>query len=458
MTSDPGFDRQLQKLLHDVLDRESGPHAAWIDSPAARTVADPMRRRARRWPLRMLAVAAILLIGAGALIAGGWLSERPPRIGGFAPGPTLTHPRLGHTATLLQDGRFLIAGGSNQREAELLDPDGGPEPAGTLLGDVADGTATLLSDGRVLVVGAGESVTAELWDPRTLRFEAAGILPGRRDLHTATLLSDGRVLIAGGLDDGGGQSALLSWDPTSRSFSEVGALRRPRWNHTATRLRDGRVLVVGGADPCSGATAEIVSPDGQSTMLTGSPVEALGGRTATLLDDGRVLTAGGTVPGGTGPGTTIATAELWDPSTGTFSRTGSMNDARADHTATLLPDGRVLVIGGFHNSDLRGSLDLATSEIWDPASGTFSPSGSLTEARWGHTSSLLTDGRVIVIASWMRSGPHDTTEIWDADLDGSVASPSAVPGTPAPAATPPPVASEPSGGAESSPPAPTCPS
>ncbi|MFV2063468.1 MAG: kelch repeat-containing protein, partial [Chloroflexota bacterium] len=120
----------------------------------------------------------------------------------------------------------------------------------------------------------------------------------------------------------------------------------------------------------------------------GSLAEARGVHTATLLPDGRVL-----VVGGGGDGDLLASAEIWDPVTASFGPAGSLGDARHSHTATLLPDGRVLVVGG-GGSD--GGV-LAAAEVWDPATASFAPAGSLAEARILHTATLLPDGRVLVV-------------------------------------------------------------
>ena len=170
-------------------------------------------------------------------------------------------------------------------------------------------------------------------------------------------LGDGRVLIVGG------PAAAEIWDPATGMFQPAGELREARWWPTATLLQGDQVLVTGGG---SGA----------------------------VFGEGH------------GP---LASAELWDPATMTFSPAGDMSEGRLHHTATLLPDGRVLVIGS-------GGPDapLASAEFWDPATATFSPAPSLAQARGGHTASLLDDGRVLVTGGY---GPGEvslaSTEIWD---------------------------------------------
>jgi N-acetylneuraminic acid mutarotase len=209
--------------------------------------------------------------------------------------------------------------------------------------------------------------------------------------HTATLLSDGRVLVAGGGQCRGrlGDTCIIPtktaelYDPASGSWTRTGNMNFGRIAHTATLLNDGRVLVAGGWY----TTAELYDRASGTWTATSSMTAERYGHTATLLSDARVLVAGGYG----------VTAELFDPSTGTWTITGFMADAREGHTATLLTSGRVLVTGsGPQISDADDWPALATAEEYDPASGTWGSRTFMSTGRDRHTATLLNDGSVLV--------------------------------------------------------------
>jgi hypothetical protein len=188
--------------------------------------------------------------------------------------------------------------------------------------------------------------------------------------------------------------------PTARpagTLEATGAMNPALSQTVAVRLADGRVLITGGREGRSnGVTllrsqaAEIYDPNGGVFTPTGSMADPRAGHTATLLNDGRVLVVGG-IDAGDGFDN-LATAELYDPATGQFTPTGSLAQGRAHQTATLLDDGRVLIAGGYGG----GTLSLKSAEIYDPATGKFTATGSMTVARRDATATLLVDGRVLI--------------------------------------------------------------
>ena len=235
---------------------------------------------------------------------------------------------------------------------------------------------------------------------------ATGGMAAGRTAHTATRLANGKVLIAGGLDTGTSldnplASALL-YDPTTGTFTPTGSMATPRFRHSATLLPNGKVLIGGGVTTGSGGicinSAELFDPaanNGTGAFTSaGSMVAFRADFTATLLPNGKVLMTGGSCTGGT-------SAELWDPAAnngnGGFISTGSMSTIRVSHTATLLPNGNVLVTGG---TDTIAGIRLASAEIFDPAgnhgAGAFSATGSMATARGAHQATALPGGEVLV--------------------------------------------------------------
>ena len=319
--------------------------------------------------------------------------------GAFTPTGEMTTARLWHTATLLRDGKVLIAGGvtgsvdSITATAELYDPVAGMFAAtGDMTTPRRSHTATLLPDGRVLIAGGrtavGSIYSAELYDPSTGTFTATGNMITAQSAHTATLLGNGKVLIAGDARARVARAEL--YDPASGTFSTTGTYASTNLVSTdnvccpsATLLPDGRVLI---AWPTGGL--ELYDPGAGTFSLTGNmtrlPFET---GPATLLTSGNVLFAGGNDD----PGES-ADAEVYDPSTGTFTATGNMTAPRADHTATLLPDGTVLIAG----SQGDGGKTLASAELYDPVMGTFSAAGDMATDRGFHTATLLNNGKVLI--------------------------------------------------------------
>ena len=214
----------------------------------------------------------------------------------------------------------------------------------------------------------------------------------QRAAHTATLLPDGKVLVAGGFTGGGSLASAEVFDPVTSTFAPAGNLNATRAGHTATLLPNGKVLIAGGYNGSYLASAELYDPAAHTFMPTGRMVTARSGHVATLLNNGKVLLAGGVGAGWT----FLADAELYDPITNTFTATGGMTTARESHTATLLKNGNVLITGG-HKGRHAAITIYSSAEIYNPASGTFSSSGNLTVRRHKHDATLLADGRVLII-------------------------------------------------------------
>jgi N-acetylneuraminic acid mutarotase len=317
-----------------------------------------------------------------------------------------------HTATLLTNGKVLVAGGADNSgvlsSAELYDPATGTWTATGSLGTVRDShTATLLTNGKVLVVGgvnnSGSLSSAELYDPASGTWTATGSMGSVRFFHTATLLPNGKVLVAGGLNITSLSSAEL-YDPATGSWSTTGSLGTARRNHTATLLPSGKVLVAGGFNGGDLSGAELYDPATGSWSTTGSLGTARDSHTATLLPSGKVLVAAGF------NGAYVSSAELYDPATGSWSTTSNnLGTARDFHTATLLPSGKVLVVGGYNG--ITGAL--SSAELYDPATGSWSITGSMGTARAAHTATLLPSGKVLVAGGAIAGGISSSVELYD---------------------------------------------
>ena len=333
--------------------------------------------------------------------------------------PSLSTGRLSPTTTRLNDGRVLVTGGATTlgplSSAEIFDPLGNAG-AGSFIATASlftprqFHTATLLPDGRVLITGGSSLSTAEIFDPLgnagAGSFTTTASMSAARYWPTATLLSDGRVLITGGFDPliNGAVSSAEIFDPLGNagagSFTATASMSTPRYFYSATLLPDGRVLIAGGYNGSAVlSSSEIFDPLANagvgSFTATGSMSTPRRSYAAAALPDGRVL-----VIGGFNGSTSVSSAEIFDPSAnagaGAYTTTALMSASRIDHMATLLSDGRVLIAGGYN-----GSAVLSSSEIFDPlgnaGAGTFNTTASMSTPRYSHATTLLTDGRVLVL-------------------------------------------------------------
>jgi N-acetylneuraminic acid mutarotase len=236
--------------------------------------------------------------------------------------------------------------------------------------------------------------------PAAGTWTTTGSLHQARGFQTATLLPNGLVPVAGGASDNGFLASVELYHPHTGSWATTGSMRAPRGQFTATLLRDGQVLAVGGGNnKAYVASAEIYNPQTGRWVRTSSMHEARVFHTATLLPDGRVLVAGGegnVCPDGSSSGI-LASAELYDPRTGTWTMTGSMRQARARATATLLPSGQVLVAGGAGGcSNVAGANPLSSAELYNPQTGMWTMTGSMHTATCASAATLLHNGLVLV--------------------------------------------------------------
>lgn len=317
------------------------------------------------------------------------------------------------TLTVEQAGRTVqatvtVAAGYRNRLRQL--PDAPVARTNHVAMALADGSALVMGGNSSEALNVPDSSTTARFDPVTEHFTpgpdlAFSALDGF--FTVAFPLRTGFLLAGGGINGGAGigtPGTVLSqvFDPAGQQFTRVGNERRNHaGNGGGALLADGRVLMTGGGTPAISDT-ETYDPDTR-TWTSGFPM-GTGRRshTATLLHDGRVLIAGGltccTVVGQTASETFTTSAELYDPRSGEFTPTGSLGVGRAFHRATLLADGRVLLSGGLGPPPLPGAEDLLThAEVYDPATGQFSPAGVLQVSRAVHSAVLLTDGRVLVV-------------------------------------------------------------
>ena len=291
-------------------------------------------------------------------------------------------------ATLLQNGQVLVAGGDGSTSLIL----------------------TLLQNGEVLIVAAD----SELYNPATRTWTVTGPPNTTRYSATQTLLPNGKVLLAGGTDRNCvtppcNLSSAELYDPFTGTWSPTGSMTTAHSSHTATLLANGLVLVAGGFD--AGVIAELYNPATGKWTATGSMNAARGGHFAALLPSGKVLVLFGNNP-------PVTTADLYDPATGTWTVNGSAGaTAQAGFSVTLLATGKVLVAGGDNCFYPRPCTDVNSAELYDPSVGASTSTGSLNIARSGHSAILLPNGQVLAAGGSVQkpkgsSGPTSSAEFY----------------------------------------------
>jgi|GEM_PF-6301847 len=314
---------------------------------------------------------------------------------------SMSTSRSFHTATLLANGKVLVTGGKESKNlatAELYNPITGTwNTTGSMSRARSGHTATLLSSGNVLVVGGN---TAELYNPATGTWSDTAPMGVDHSFHTATLLANGKVLVAGG--NSHSADAEL-YDPATGTWSSAGKMNTIRGDsQTATLLDNGKVLIEGG----NTYGGDLYDPATNGWIPTGSMRMDHSFHTATLLTNGKVLVVGGWDRTGS-----FIADELYDPAINVWVNAGAMSTPRGFHTATQLVSGKVLVVGGAFSNN-GSSESLASTELYDPTTSAWNTTGAMSTARQHHTATLLSNGKVLVVG-----GGFATAELYSETED-----------------------------------------
>jgi N-acetylneuraminic acid mutarotase len=385
----------------------------------------PPMLRANKLMRQSLANVVMVLVLSAALLGFAPLASAVAAPGGWSATGSFGDARAFQTATRVFDGKVLVVGGLRSGQAlasvESYDPSSKAWTRRAPLDAARSShTATFLPNGRVVVVGGRSSdgqplASTEVYNPTTNTWSAGGASTTSRAGHSATLLSNGRILVVGGSGpDGKPLAAGELYNPNTGVWSSTGALSTARSGHTATLLANGRVLVAGGIglDGNPLASAEVYDFSAGTWSATGSLSAARSAQTATALgdqvsggSDRRVLAVGGIGSGGS----RLATAELYDESSGVWSNAGALAFGRSSHSAALLPNGVVLVTGG--------AAGLVSAELYDPATARWTSTAAPSTGRTSQTATVLLSGRVLVVGGATAAGDSlESAEEYEPDL------------------------------------------
>lgn len=322
----------------------------------------------------------------------------------WIPGAPMSTARVQHAGALLDDGSFAVFNGVNSTgfvsTAERLSGNVW-SPLGTtgITGNVTE--AVTLGTGHVLIRSDAGS-QSRLFDPVSGSWTNTGPQNVQRGLPSMTLLANGKVLLAGGVGVGGVRERSAEiYDPLTRTWTPTGSMMMGRNAHAATLMRDGRVIVASGYNQTGEVpSAEIYDPVSGTWTQTAPPLVPRHYASLNLLPDGRLLLAGGF----TATGVTNH-AELYDPVTNTWTATGALVHPRngtmgsLQQQATVLVSGKVLIAGGSDNAHASQSV----AELYDAATGAWSPAGVLAPARESGTANLLPSGEVLITGGYFQN-------------------------------------------------------
>ncbi|MGB7283936.1 MAG: kelch repeat-containing protein [Candidatus Acidiferrum sp.] len=341
----------------------------------------------------------------------------PFNVSGFCDTGSMVTARRNHMVLALPNGKILVTGGAANADAsgvlataELYDPvaHSFSMTAGPMSAPRADHTVTLLTSGEVLVTGGfndtvNAQASADLYNQTTNTFTpVTAQMTTPRAEHAATLLANGTVLITGGNDNNGNTLASAEiYDPVTNTFAATAnVMNSVRQAHHADLLPNGKVLISGGLDGNNNAlaSAEIFDPVAGTFTPTGNMTTARGNHSSALLYNGQILVAGGL----TGPGTALVltgTAELFNPSTGMFTPTASMSIPRGHYAGIVLDDGTIFISGG-------ATLPAGTNaDVYNPATQTFSTTGNFTMVQTGAREAVAPDGTVLLASGVNNANP-----------------------------------------------------
>jgi len=411
-----------------MLDSELSLRRAWrtvIASIMEETAGDVKKRNAgdrtlhERWRWTSSRIRTFIFTLLATLVTAFVL---PARAATWTTNSPMLVPRYGHTATRLQNGKVLVTGGQTNICGTITGPTASAEIFNPLTSQWSSSevmttprsshTATLLPDGNVLVAGGTGNVaptllsSAEVYSPEAQiqgRFwRAIAPMNFGRQLHTATLLMNGKVLVAGGYGVAGSYYDSLAsaelYDPMSHTWTNTGSMNSVRRHHAAVLLPNGKVLVAGGYASGNDISysADLYDPSTGVWTAT-APVNTAqsGVRRLSLLPNGKALLTKGFeyVDPGWRP-----VGELYDFISESWTVTDAMTYGGGYHSSTLLPDGSVLVTGGYGNAPGDGYQ--TTVDVFNPLTGNWSNTNGLLTARKNHTATLLTSGKVLVTGGY----------------------------------------------------------